>query len=109
MDGATTIRPCSRVWASSGCARTRASRSREIGALLAGSDDPRGWRKAAAAKLDELDEGLHRLQTMRARLEAALACGCADLDHCGLVGDASKRRRDTSGGRPGAAHDREAR
>ena len=81
----------------------------EIGALLDGTDDRRRWRHAAAAKLDELDERLERLQEMRSRLAAALECGCADLDHCGLVRDARSRRGGTSGGRAPTASVRERR
>ena len=81
----------------------------EIGALLDGTGDRTRWRQAAAAKLDELDERLARLEEMRSRLEAALSCGCADLDHCGLAAEASSRRREAAGGQSGARSRQEGR
>jgi MerR family redox-sensitive transcriptional activator SoxR len=62
----------------------------EIHTLVAGFPEgtPAGdrWRQLATRKLPEVDELIARLQTVRALLEASLACGCLTLDACAEVG-----------------------
>lgn len=51
----------------------------EIGELLAHGS---GWRDSARAKREELEDRISTLRQAQRLLEAALACGCDDVEGC---------------------------
>lgn len=57
----------------------------EIATLLDGDGD---WRGVARRKRDELQERIEQLVAATELVDAALACGCEDIEGCGGQGEA---------------------
>jgi DNA-binding transcriptional MerR regulator len=68
----------------------------ETSQLLDGADD---WHELARSKLDELTGRIQELEDAKRLVEAALACGCTDVEGCGRQSHAlSRLERDGDGG-----------